>query len=181
MQMKPRFIAPFSAALLAGALAASPVFAQASGPDPSTKAAARTEAPAGQPSGTYAGIKIDHGPGVIPNDAPKGQAGLGRGTASSPQTAGSTRTPVRGSTMARRGDDGRYAYRNDYYRDDDNGGGFGFGLGVDSGFGPYAAADRDEGYAYGYGPYGYDGDYAGRCYQRRVFFNNHWEWQRLCR
>jgi len=66
-----RFIAPFSAALLAGALAACPAIAQTSGPNPSTKAATKSENPSGQ---APSAVKIDHGPGVIDHDTAEARA-----------------------------------------------------------------------------------------------------------
>ncbi|MGN6573230.1 MAG: hypothetical protein ACTHLO_17645 [Pseudolabrys sp.] len=72
--MQQRSIAPFSAALLAGALAACPAFAQMQQPDPSTQTATKSETTRG--ADMYAGVKVAHGPGVIPNDAPRGPAGL---------------------------------------------------------------------------------------------------------
>jgi len=156
--MKPRSIAPFSALLLLGALAACPAFAQATGPDPSTKAGAKTEKPTG--AGTNAGVTIAHGPGVIDHD-----------TADARERMYGT-TPTTGPAAS--SDNMTIATRQGGWSDR------GYG---ETGWtaGP-ATASVDT--AAGYGPssdYAYQPGYGDRCFQRRVMINQrHWEWRLFC-
>jgi hypothetical protein len=202
MQITPRYSVPFAAALLAGALTAYPSFAQSSNGGPSAKAAAKTDSP----SGMYAGVKIAHGPGVIPNDAPKGPAGLvansqasisaTTSSTSGPSAKAAAKTeypndmyagakvahgpgvipndaPKTSADVAASSTAASYGYRRRDAYDGYQNAGFGFY----AGFGPDFYADEP----YAYEPYGYEDDYGARCFERRVRFHHHWEWRRVCR